>query len=149
MTLQSSSTLTILKPDGGTKLSVLGDILTCKATVETTDNNWELFELSGLGKSGPPLHTHPWDEAYYILEGEVEVQVGEKIMTTTPGYFINIPGQTPHTYNIQSETAKFLVLVSSPEARHFFEEIDNKIKSLPPDMEEVMNIAQKHNVIPT
>jgi mannose-6-phosphate isomerase-like protein (cupin superfamily) len=136
-----------VKPDEGRKLSVLGDTITCKLAGGNL-NGWQFFELSGSANSGPPPHTHPWEEGYYILAGEVEVLVGEEVMLATPGYFIHIPANTVHTFNIKSPQAKFLFWVSDDKAEKFFAEIDKEVKELPPNMEKLMTIAQKHQVIP-
>ena len=34
---------------------------------------------------GPPLHHHPFDEAFYVLEGEITFQLREELFTAGPG----------------------------------------------------------------
>ena len=33
--------------------------------------------------AGPPPHTHRWDEAYFVTEGDVEFRVGDQRFTAT------------------------------------------------------------------
>ena len=37
------------------------------------------------GAPGPPLHVHDFDEAFYVLEGELTFQLGDEITTAGPG----------------------------------------------------------------
>jgi mannose-6-phosphate isomerase-like protein (cupin superfamily) len=34
---------------------------------------------------GPPLHHHDFDEAFYVLEGELTFQLGNKLRAAGPG----------------------------------------------------------------
>ena len=34
------------------------------------------------GWEGPPLHHHDFDEAFYVLEGELTFQVGDRLVAT-------------------------------------------------------------------
>jgi mannose-6-phosphate isomerase-like protein (cupin superfamily) len=48
---------------------------------------------------GPPLHLHTReDEALYVLEGRLLVQVGEQRHELDAGSFAWIPRDTPHTF---------------------------------------------------
>ena len=53
-------------------LNVLGETVTVLAAGDTT-KPFEVHVQEGVEGGGPPLHSHPWDEAFYILEGEVEM----------------------------------------------------------------------------
>src|SRR5262249_56826698 len=46
----------------------------------------------GADNGGPPLHVHPEHaEGFYILDGELEVQVGEEVVTGSAGAFFFAP----------------------------------------------------------
>jgi quercetin dioxygenase-like cupin family protein len=54
--------------------------------------------ILGPGGQGPPLHVHPTHgEGFYVLEGELTVQVGDRIVTGGPGTWAFAPRDTPHT----------------------------------------------------
>lgn len=135
-----------LAPEEGKKFSVLDSVFTTKATGEDTKGAWTLYEITDTAGNGPPLHTHPWDEAFYILEGELEIQIGTKTIVATPGYFINIPGETAHAFKILSASAKFIALLSPAQATQFYEEMGQFVSSMPPDMEKFQAIADKYDV---
>lgn len=136
----------VLAPGEGKKFSVLNSVFTSKATGKDTKGAWALYEITEEAGGGPPLHTHPWDEAFYILEGEIEIQTGTKTIVATPGYFINIPGETAHAFKILSPSAKFITLISPAQATQFYEEMGQFVNSTPPDMEKFQAITDKHDV---
>jgi len=136
----------VLAPGEGKKFSVLDSVFTTKATGKDTKGAWTLYEITDTAGNGPPLHTHPWDEAFYILEGELEIQTGTKTIVATPGYFINIPGETAHAFKILSASAKFIALISPAQANQFYEEMGQFVNSTPPDMSKFQAIVDKHDV---
>lgn len=59
----------------------------------------------------PPLHVHKnEDEWFYMLEGEVTFHVGGENHLGTAGAFVSFPRGIPHTFTVESDSARFLVL---------------------------------------
>ena len=52
---------------------------------------------------GPFLHRHDFDEAFYILEGELVFQVGDDLVTARAGELAFAPRNVPHTFTNRSE----------------------------------------------
>src|SRR5262249_32089151 len=94
----------------GPVLSVVGDSIRPLIAAEQSDGGFEGFDLVGPADSGPPPHRHPWDEAYVILEGEVETVMGDQRFVLRPGDVGHVPAGTAHTYRIVSDSAHFLVI---------------------------------------
>jgi quercetin dioxygenase-like cupin family protein len=66
------------------------------------------------GSPGPPLHHHDFDEAFYVLDGELTFQLGEELSTAGPGTLTFAPRGTHHTLaNLSSAEARYL-LVCTP-----------------------------------
>ena len=62
----------------------------------------------------PPLHVHKnEDEWFYMLEGEVLFYVGKDTHRGTAGAFVSFPRGIPHTFSVESPSARFL-LMSTP-----------------------------------
>ncbi|MBH8561765.1 cupin domain-containing protein [Nostoc sp. CENA67] len=137
---------TILRPEEGNQFSILGAQFITKATGEQTNQAWTIYEVTDTEENGPPLHTHPWEEAFYILEGELDIQVGTETILVSPGFFVNIPHNTPHAFKVRSATAKFLVLISPQGAKNFYEEMGQiaDISSL--NMEKVQPVLNKYGL---
>jgi quercetin dioxygenase-like cupin family protein len=65
------------------------------------------------GAPGPPLHVHDFDEAFYVLEGELTLQVGDELITLGAGGLGFAPGGTRHTLaNLSSDLARFLIVLT-------------------------------------
>jgi mannose-6-phosphate isomerase-like protein (cupin superfamily) len=63
------------------------------------------------GAAGPPLHTHEFDEAFYVLDGELTFQLGDNLVTVGAGELAFAPGGEPHTFtNLGSTPARFLIV---------------------------------------
>ncbi len=79
-------------PGEGRTLWVVGDTYTFKGTAENTGGALLLFEAEVPPQSGPPPHIHHReDEAFYVLEGEVEVREGDRTFVAGGGSFVFIP----------------------------------------------------------
>ena len=70
---------------------------------------------------GPPLHTHDFDEAFYLLEGELTFQVGDELVEVRAGEVAFAPRGVPHTFANRSGRPARFVLVCTPAGfeRHF------------------------------
>jgi quercetin dioxygenase-like cupin family protein len=66
------------------------------------------------GAPGPPLHSHEFDEAFYILEGELTVQRRDQLTTARAGGLIFAPRGVPHTLANLAESAARFVLILTP-----------------------------------
>ena len=64
--------------------------------------------------AGPPLHTHDFDEVFYVLEGELIFQVDEALVTKGPGELSFAPRNVPHALANQSDAPARYVLVCTP-----------------------------------
>ena len=63
------------------------------------------------GAAGPPLHKHAFDEAFYVLEGELTVLVDGRLGSVGAGELAFAPGGVPHTLaNRGSEPVRFLIV---------------------------------------
>jgi quercetin dioxygenase-like cupin family protein len=61
--------------------------------------------------AGPPLHHHDFDEAFYVLEGELTFQLGDELRTAGPGELVFAPRGSHHTLaNLSGAPARYLVV---------------------------------------
>jgi quercetin dioxygenase-like cupin family protein len=80
-----------------------------KISAEDTNHQLSVFEYSGNGKGGPPLHFHPeQDEIFYILEGEYTFKAGDETYSLKAGDSIFLPRKVPHCFAQTSEKGKML-----------------------------------------
>jgi quercetin dioxygenase-like cupin family protein len=64
--------------------------------------------------AGPPLHTHDFDEAFYMLEGELIFQVEDTLVTKRAGELSFAPRNLPHALANHSDAPARYVLVCTP-----------------------------------
>jgi quercetin dioxygenase-like cupin family protein len=63
------------------------------------------------GAKGPPLHTHDFDEAFYMLEGELTLQLGDELSRAGAGELAFALRGVPHTLaNRSNAPARFLIV---------------------------------------
>ncbi len=132
----------VLSPGKGETISVLGDTYTYKATQKDTGGAYALIEATVAG-DGPPPHIHAKEEeAFYVLEGELNVLVGENTITAKAGAFVLVPRGTVHAFSTAgTASAKLLVIISPAGFERFFQEIAG-----PPDLGKIMALAPKYHL---
>ena len=113
----------------------LGTLVQPKLMGEQTRGRFALWEGTLPRGAAPPLHTHPQDETFYVLEGELTFWVVERDLAQDRGWVKTharccgvgsvafAPGGTPHTFRVESDTARLLFL-STPAG------IDDYIRAL-------------------
>src|SRR4051794_4876500 len=88
-----------LPPGGGEGVWIVGDTMHLKATAATTNGAFTMLENLSPPQSGPPPHVHEHeDEAFYVLEGEFELLIGEDLVRAEPGTFAFVPRGTVHRF---------------------------------------------------
>ena len=64
--------------------------------------------------AGPPLHTHDFDEAFYMLEGELIFQVEDALITKRAGELSFAPRNVVHALANHSDADARYLLVCTP-----------------------------------
>lgn len=77
------------------------------------------------GAGSGPHHVHySFEEAFYVLEGEIEYRVGDHRVRTTAGASVFVPAGAPHGFtNVGPGPARHLAISSSPHVASIIEEI--------------------------
>ena len=103
-------------PGEGTAYSAAGDIYRVLAPGDQTGGVYALSEIRVSPNNGPPPHIHSReDESFFVLEGEITFQVGDKKIAAKSGTFIQGPRGIPHSFtNNTNSPARVLVLVAPP-----------------------------------
>jgi quercetin dioxygenase-like cupin family protein len=123
----------------GLRHQVVGEDMRVLAAAADTGGAFEVFEMSGPRDSGPPPHAHPWTESYFVIEGTIDVLIGDATLAGTPGCFFQIPAGTFHSYRITSDVARVIIVTSPSGAADFFREVDRET-----DLERIVGIAKRH-----
>src|SRR5215467_5237634 len=90
-----------------------GSVMTFLATGEDTHGQFALIEaVARIGNVHPPHIHHQEDEIFYVLEGEIVVSVGGRTIKGTPGTTVFLPRDVPHSFTIESEQSRMLILLT-------------------------------------
>ena len=90
-------------------------------TLGSTAGNFVIAEWRDAGGPvgqrrliAPPHVHHQDDEAWYVLEGTLHIQVGENEVETRAGSGVHVPRGTPHTYwNPGPGPARYLLIMTA------------------------------------
>jgi mannose-6-phosphate isomerase-like protein (cupin superfamily) len=138
----------IVAPGEGQVVRVPGHPYTYKAKSADTGGAYALIEVTITG-DGPPQHIHgAEEEAFYVIEGSVNIQVGDDVVLATPGAFVLIPRGTVHTFwNASATPARLLVIVSPPGLEQYLAEVigDAQIDT-PTYIDKVTAMAHKYQM---
>ena len=90
----------------------------------STDGTFSICEAIEEPGSAAPLHVHHGEaEAFYVLEGMIELTCGDEEVTATEGDFVWTPQDVPHKYAVGGDRpARVLLLFSRPGFEEFFAE---------------------------
>ena len=92
------------------RLWFLGTLATIRVPGEAVDGRFALIEFLFPRHASPPLHTHPQDESYIVLDGQLTVKAGPNRFELDPGDVGVVPTGVAHTFRVDSDTARVLVL---------------------------------------
>lgn len=118
--------LTTVSSEDGVSLSVVGDTYRTVITGKQTKGAYAVIDMLVPPGGGPGPHSHPdFQEAFYVLEGEVEVRTELETYTAKKGSFVNIPsGGIIHSFKNKGQiTARLLCTVVPSGLEEFFGEI--------------------------
>ena len=73
------------------------------------------------GWAGTPLHHHAFDEAFYVIDGELTFQLGDEIVTRGPGELAFAPGGVHHAVaNPGADAARYLLVCTPGGFERYF-----------------------------
>ena len=140
-----------LPEGGGRAFALLGQSVSFKAEEVDTDGTLFLFEHWMPPRFSVPAHTERNNEAFYVLEGTLEVEADGERYRLGPGEFLSLqPGVVHSLHNPGPGMTRTLTLVT-PESQHarFFSTLGEPIDdpsnppqpSGPPDFEDFERMA--------
>src|SRR5262249_56220610 len=92
----------------------------------------------GRKGNGADTQIEQWEgEAFYVVEGEMTVSVGDRTVKATPGTLVVVPRHTVHSFAIESEQLRVLILLTPAGMEGWFKEfsVPAEAMTLPPAAE--------------
>ena len=126
-------------------------IVTLKAVSAETGGTLSAYEfVTPPATAGPPLHLHrSWDEAFYVLEGEMTFLIDGQTRTAPAGSFVFVPRGILHTFWNESPAPARQLTVFTPAGIEAYFEAVTRIMAAGGDdtLEAATTLMEKHDMI--
>jgi len=126
-------------------LDVVGEKITVLASGEATAG-YEIFLQDGPEGSGPPPHSHPWDESFFVTRGSIAFVLGDEEVTATPGTLVHVPAGTTHCFRFGEGGASMLSMTSKLGASRMFADLSREIAPDAPDLGKLISVGARHGL---
>jgi len=127
-------------------LKMVGEKVTVLASAEQT-GSYEIFRQTGQEGAGPPPHSHPWDEAFYVIDGHVLFGVDDQQdVIAEAGTLVHIAGGSTHWFRFGPGGGGMLSMTSRAGAAAFFTQVDREVSPTNPDLGALVGIAIAHGL---
>lgn len=137
----------VLQPDQhAPPLNVLGTQVTVLAANAATQSYGLTFQRGDAG-TGPPPHSHDWDECFYVLQGGVEFVCEGAAHTCLAGTLVHVPRGTQHGFCFGPGGGQLLEVTGQGAlAAQMFTAIDKEIPAGPPDVARLLEVLGRNGV---
>jgi quercetin dioxygenase-like cupin family protein len=130
-------------------LDVLGVQITVLADRART-GAYEITLQQGPEGAGPPPHRHAWDESFFVLDGEVEITSGERIVVGRPGTLVHVPAGTAHGYRFGKGGGRMFELsagdATTVGATRMFRNVAQAVPPGPPELPKLVRVLADNGV---
>ncbi len=101
----------LTSPTTGKAIWHMGALMVFHVTSEQSGNAFWLAEQTSRSNYASPVHVHSReDETFHVLEGRLSLEIGDRTYDPEPGQTVFAPRDVPHSYKVESEQARWLVL---------------------------------------
>ncbi|MFO0952110.1 MAG: quercetin 2,3-dioxygenase [Isosphaeraceae bacterium] len=123
------------KAGEGRAVWVVGDRYTVKTSGAETGGAFSLVEALVSPGGGPPPHVHGReDEAFYVLEGQIQFFADGREVLAGPGDWITLAKGSLHCFKNQTDRpARMLVMVTPAGLEQFFLEVGRPVTDSDPE----------------
>jgi quercetin dioxygenase-like cupin family protein len=109
--------------EGASRFWGKGSVVTTKLSAEETGGALGITHFSALAGERAPRHTHTREDEIFIIEGgQVLLTLGDRTETVNGAGVLFLPRGIPHSYLVESETARFYVITTPGGFEKFFSE---------------------------
>ena len=127
-------------------LSVAGTNVTVLISSDESESQ-QLTLQSGQEGSGPPPHSHPWDESFYVTSGHVQFTCDGKTTMCRAGTLVHVPAGTVHSFSYGVGGGEMLeVTGGASKSVQSFIALDREISPGPVDVPKIAKVAGEYGV---
>ena len=137
----------ILQPGEGRAIDLGNFAMRVKASERLTGLAFTLLEASEPPHFGPPMHIHHnAAEAFYVLEGEYIIFIGDRQTRCPAGSFIYIPSGVTHGFRVGPVASRKLNLYSPGVMVGYFDDLAAAIATGNADDQRLAAIAASNGM---
>jgi quercetin dioxygenase-like cupin family protein len=125
----------VLGPGEGDARYYAGHRFDFKADAAQTGGSYSLIEITMRRGLEPPLHVHSREEeAFYVLDGEVEFELDGVRTVATPGSFVHLQRGVTHGFASLTDEVRMLAILAPAGAEAMFHDfsVPARAPGLPP-----------------
>jgi quercetin dioxygenase-like cupin family protein len=126
-------------------LDIVGEHVTVLASGEAT-GGYEIFLQRGPEGSGPPPHSHPWDESFFVTKGAIDFGIGDESTTALAGTLIHLPAGTVHWFRFGKGGGEMVSTTSRLGASKFFTDTAREVAPVDPDLGKLSEVGARHGL---
>jgi quercetin dioxygenase-like cupin family protein len=140
------------------RLWFLNALVLIRVSYEDGADGLSILEHRAPHDDSPPLHVHRTeDEIFHVLDGELLLRIADKELHARPGEILLAPRGVPHTYRVETASARWLTITGGRDFERFVRSISRVAirdglpePSGPPTPEEVRALEEacrRHDIV--
>jgi mannose-6-phosphate isomerase-like protein (cupin superfamily) len=117
---------------------------------EDTGGLYSFYEVSVPAGESSLFHVHEdTDEAFFVVEGEFEIRLGQDVHKAAAGVSVYGPRRVGHSFvNTWHRPSKMLCVTTPGGIERFFEELSRLMRAdPPPEWEDMRELAARHRIV--
>ena len=138
----------VVLPDSGEQLNIAGNQTFHKIKSSARNSAFSVMEFVTPPGKGVALHVHEReDELVYLLEGEIEVTLGNQKMKAVPGVMALLPRGIPHGFtNTGNKPSRLSGTILPGQFDNYFVELAALYAAGNPSEEQIDGLSRKYRV---
>jgi quercetin dioxygenase-like cupin family protein len=137
----------IIRPvDREPPLEVLGTQVTILASGNDASDQRITLQAGSEG-TGPPPHSHDWDESFYVNAGQVQFTCAGETTLCGAGTFVHVPAGTVHAFSYGPGGGEMIEITGrGSNAIEMFSALAHELSPGPPDIPKAIEVLAEHGV---
>ena len=138
----------VVAPGSGEQLNIAGSQTFHKIKSSATNGVFSVMEFVTPPGKGVAVHVHEReDELVYLLEGKIEVTLGNQTMKAVPGVMALLPRGIPHGFtNIGNKPSRLLDTILPGQFDNYFVELAALSAAGEPSEEQTDALSRKYRI---
>jgi mannose-6-phosphate isomerase-like protein (cupin superfamily) len=147
----ASAVTSALLPAGasttGSPICFIGKQMFVKIPASATAGEFSLLEDISPPRNGPPLHSHSFEEWFYVLTGNFLFEVDGRQVFAGPGDTAYVPPHLPHAFqNIGESEGGMLILARPGGVETYFQTVAAHLMNDPSDVAGLAALGVQYGV---